>query len=312
MMPEIAEVLLENPLALTTMQEGEKPYVAEKPGPEDFFYGFFKSNEFYKGLRGEIGNSGGIGIAVGPDQGLDLYIMARLDGLNVVDIDSRTNLVTRTYLEAGTRFRKALGRYPTVKEFITLFEPDNFPVTQNLLAAPSTRYSYNEEEIRLLGDGIIESKYLAQKAKFYGEDSWIGNNSNLEKVLRAYEEGKIKIYRGSVFGKLTRRFGREMKAKGQHVSLVYVSNVKIIDGDALRSLFTLPITKTTRVIFSSANEPEGYRSTFRTLRRFPYSAHRWSYFVFHPHQVTEWPKPHAYNRRDFKEFSRGCYKLVLE
>jgi hypothetical protein len=70
--------------------EGYREY-PELNGRETMPFEYYTSNEYYGGLETEIANLGGVGLAVGSDQGLDFFNMARLNEIYCVDIDPHTH-----------------------------------------------------------------------------------------------------------------------------------------------------------------------------------------------------------------------------
>jgi hypothetical protein len=278
-------------------------------GRERASFGYYVSNEFYGGLAKEVRNLGGVGLAVGSDQGLDFFNMANLDEMYCVDIDPHTHTVTRGYLEIGLRLKDILGRYPTAEEYIHMFEPDIFPITLSLLAAPSARHTFSKREINWLKAEDLQSKiyyYLINKRDYYDKDSWV-TDETLEHTLEAYRRGKIHIIQGNIVGNVIPKLARQISDRGQSVSLIYISNAPIRNGQkSLETLKKLPLIESSKIIYSVARVmsddiavpiPEGF-----------YGIKHWQMFVFHPFNNYFWPTYNWWEK--YEEINPGCYKLV--
>jgi hypothetical protein len=294
----------------------EKIFVLKKNYDKNRDCGFYHSNEFYLGLAQEIRGLGGVGIAVGPDQGLDFYTMANLDEVYNIDVDSNTNTVTRLHMECGTRFNKLFGRYPSTKEFIGLYDDKNWPTTVSLLSKPSGTYNFSPKELEWLAQIFSikhlddTSPYLRNKVKFYGNSSWIGTDDNLRKVIQGYEEGKIHVVKGDIVGKTLHQISKRIKKEKQSVSLIYTSNAFLTLQGSFKPIDTfrkLPITDRTQVIFS--NKVNGFENVGK-----PESFDQvidWTLFVFNLKDVWRWPNIETV-KDDFtdKKINQGCYRLI--
>lgn len=229
---------------------------------------------------------------MGSDQGLDFMTMAHLSQVYIVDIDQNTHVVTRSYLEAGSRFHQLFNRYPTSDEFIQMFGPALTGITLNLLTKPSSRYTFDHDQLTWLQQELSFHEiyaYLKQKKEFYGKDSWVGTDKNLKNTIEAYEAGRIKVCQGDVVGDILPVIGEKVRQENQYVSLIYLSNAPLTrnsngQGDqAFKKIKNLPINRSTKVIYtarwgSSVDIPDGYMSAFR-----------WSFHVFHPTKHKDWP-----------------------
>ena len=100
MLYKVAEKLYRKPNIFQTSSNegyGEDQNIngTEKVGE---WWGYYLSNEYYTGLAKEVRGLGGVGLAVGSDQGLDFFNMANLNEMYCIDIDPKTHIVTQGYL----------------------------------------------------------------------------------------------------------------------------------------------------------------------------------------------------------------------
>ena len=293
-------------------------------GGEELNYGLYTSNEFYLGLSGTLRGLGGVGIAVGPDQPLDFLIMGNLRKMYAVDIDPNTHLITRLYVELGSRLHKLednINNYPKVNQYMSLFKPKNRELLFQLLEAPSSGYNFSQNEIGWLRDFFDRGdkqkdfdlySYLRDKQRYYGPASWIGTDENLENVVRAYEEGRITIVKGSISGRIIPKIAAETKAEREHVSLIYLSNALVHSAETLRVFKQLPLTNRSKVIYS-ADPPNAVRIEPPKEYRF---AKNWSMHVFSPLDFSDFPEAYDYRHLEIptgqyerRTVAKGVYIL---
>lgn len=270
----------------------------------------FTSNEFYKGLERVVQNLGGVGLAVGPDQGLDFYNMANLNEVYCIDISPQTHLVTRTFLEIGLRLKTILGRYPSVSEYMQMFEFDNVPITLSLLAAPSLKHTFSQDELEWLAQNILYGgrnlySYLDNKSDYYRESSWIGTDKTLQHTIEGYEQDKVHVVQGSIIGSVIPTISKKLTKKDQKVTLIYLSNAPDRNPETyLNILKQLPLTHSSIMIYSAK---EFLPAQFVPRPKEFDGILNWQIIYFPPLGRTNWPKPND----DFKEISPGCYQVGL-
>ena len=284
-------------------QEGLEQNVYE----EDEYYNFYRSNEYLKDLSSIIENKRGVGIVVGPDQGLDLFIMSNLDELFLIDIGPNTNLITRRYLEVGSRFKSLFGRYPSTQEYITLFSPDHTELIHDLLSLPSSQYNFSQQDLTWLSEQDDERfiKYLYQKRKYYLEDSWIGSDDNLARTIKAYDNGKIHIIKGNIIGEVIFDVKKYIGNQKQ-VSLIYTSNADIKNDFSIQVFQQLPLSQDCQVVCTSqacckarAPRPLGFEGIFP-----------WTILIFNITNISYWPNPDSTETNKWKETKPGIFLYI--
>ena len=313
---QVAQILHRNPDALA-IPLGEQAPLFEENGIENKSFGYYQSNEVYQGLATELHGLGGVGLSVGSDQGLDFYTMASLSEVYNVDIDPYTHIVTSLYLEAGARLHKLLGRYPTVDEYIALFQNENWSVTFSMLSASSSRYTFPKRKLDWMQDYYYVgnhldsmSQYLKVKKEFYGRDSWIGTDNALRHTIEGYEHGKIHVNRGDITGGILLAIARRIRQQGQRVSLIYISNAPVGDRQSISIFRKLPIDESTRIVFSSRVHGNNYDDAIGVpIPKSFIGILDWAIGVFSPTELDEWPNIHDF-RHKREMISPGCYRFT--
>jgi hypothetical protein len=189
-----------------------------------------------------------------------------------------------------------------------MFEPDIFPITLNLLEAPSARHTFSQEEITWLRDAKLDRKiysYLHSKSKCYGNTSWIGTNGALKKTLEAYRQGKIHIIQGNIVGNIIPDLSRIIREQDQEVTLIYLSTASVVDSKtSLETLKKLPLAQSARIIyvgnskFDCNHVPKPYGC---------YGIMDWYMIIFQPFSRQDW-----LTKKDepmLEKIAPGCYRL---
>jgi hypothetical protein len=306
----IAETLYRNPDALIPLSPDNTKVLKSEDG-ESAVYGYYQSNEVYFGLAPRLNDLGGVGLAVGSDQGLDFYTMANLDEVYNIDIDPYTHIVTRAYLEIGTRFHSLLGRYPKTREYIAMFNDDQWKATCEMLRAPSSNYIFPTTDLywleRTFADHEKDStlSYLRKKNRFFGKNTWIGTDETLEHTIKGYEEGKIHVFKGDITGKIIPFISERIKEQGQKVSLIYTSNAPVGHKHAPEVFKRLlPVDDSTKIVFSSKNCNFELVDIPKFLHNF---AMHWSIFTFSCGDFDKWPN---LDHVEGKIIDKGYYELT--
>lgn len=313
---QVAQALHRQPEILAVIPADSKPIPLRGGGETDNFK-YYRSNEFYLGLSEELHDLGGVGLAVGADQGLDFYNMANLDEVYNIDIDPNTHLITRTYLEAGTRLHKLLGRYPTTDELINLYRPDHWDVTYDMLSAPSNGHTFSKSELYWVynyydaasGHNLNHTRdYLKAKRKHYGKDSWIGTDEALKHTIEGYEQGKIHIYTGDICGGLIYSIANHTRNQDQQVTLIYASNAPIESSESIQRFRNLPLSSSAIVVSSANPNPEFQIEAIQNPDGFK-GLLRWSMLVFSPLEFDDWPDASDDEVKSI-QISQGSYRLT--
>jgi len=307
---KIADVLHKDPRALTESRDEDRAIFDPMRCEEDAAFNFYRSNEYHNTLATELQGLGGVGITVGSDQCLDFYTMASLEQVYNIDISEHAHTIIRTYLEIGSRLHRILGRYPTTNEYLSSFNNTNWQSVLDMLSQLSATHTFQPDEIEWLKSHYDQdrleknTKYLNAKKKFYRGNSWIGSDDNLRHVIEGYEEGKIHIAKGDIFGVLLPEISERIKQDGLRVSLIYTSNAPMYGEKPIRAIKSLPISDTSRVLFSTAdlalasvNPPP----TFEHMQP-------WTFIFFSPDKFNRWPE---FNERKFSRIKNGVYEAVI-
>ncbi len=189
----------------------------------------------------------GAGIGVGVDQMLDIAVNTNLREVTILDINPPGIASTRSLLEIGRQFHALLGRYPSIKEYLELLEQKNLPLALQMIAPvlsgnelalagkQFTKSSFAQTEFRegfMKGPPLIHL-YLSVKAKEHGVNSWISKDENLEKVIRMYEEGTIRLVHGDMAGSHSMAtLARQLSERNVPLSLLYLSNALTFLGES--------------------------------------------------------------------------------
>lgn len=176
-------------------------------------------------------------VALGSDQGFDLFVNSQASHLFMVDITEPTSLLTRTLLEIGSRHKKTFGHYPNPNEFIEYFNIENIFHISRFLEKNLT----SDEIFRVLrlikkpnNEFSPESTYhiYLQYKKIATNDknenfSWNSTSSNLEKIFTAYDEGKIFILSGNICSpKTIENIKNISQSLNCSIGTIYLSNAE--------------------------------------------------------------------------------------
>lgn len=177
---------------------------------------------------------GGI-VAIGSDQGLDLFANSKATHLFMIDIAQDTSLLTRTLLEVGSRHKKTFGAYPTPKQYIEYFEDDNLCHIVRFL-----KENLHEDKVKRIvnlltvgrygaGYRIMYSEYLSYKAQVRNDQGqrfgWCASKESLERIFRAYDEGRIFVIKGDIGSEeLIDRISSLAYKRNISISILYLSN----------------------------------------------------------------------------------------
>lgn len=314
---KIVRAIERTPNLLTNLGHDEVPYTSEINGSESSHsFPFPRPNEFYANPEfvellkvPERERSKGVVIAVGSEQPLDLLVITEVNRVYAVDINPNTNLMTRGYVELGSRLHKILGRYPTTEEYLCMFENENISLALALLKTPSSGYSFSQREIEWLErryNGLRIESYLRDKKEYFKEAGWIGNDQNLKTIIQAYEERRISICTGSISGDILPKITDEIKSRGEHVSLIYVSNAPVNNVATIKAFLATPTSTETKIIFSefdrtlkrpSVHVPTGYRY-----------AQEWRIYTFTLRDFDHWPNYLNPNEQEeYIDITNGYY-----
>lgn len=300
----VAKKLRRNRSHLVMPSPGEVPYQPEPTGSEEKEFGFHTSNEHYVGLGKVVGNIGGVGLTVGSDQCFDFRTMGKLEEVDNVDIDPKTHLVTRAYMEVGARMRKLMGKFPAVADFISMFDALHWGITVDMLSLPSTRYSFSPESISWLRGLQPLGEYLRNKKNTFQEQSWVGTDANLSDTISSYEQGNVRISRGNVFGSVLPVIAENLKRRKKTVSVIYTSNVaRNSVAYPLEKFRLLPTTRDTVVVYTEDLKNPQIEYT-RRPNDFS-GVWDWSHFIFRLHEHDRWPD--VYHADPMVSVDEGVY-----
>lgn len=204
------------------MREEDNPYeeIPNRVYPNEA--SLFEIFEYIKNIEGA-------GLGVGMDQMLDIAVNSKLSEITIVDITKKAALTTQTLLEAGRRFHLLHGRYPLPNEYVELFSRESIDLTFEMLAPNFTEEEWTLVEETLYqafktGPTIMQS-ILQDKSTQTDYRSWVSTPQNLEKIIRMYEDGSIKIVRADLAGKQGMRdIAQQLQEHHTPLSLLYLSN----------------------------------------------------------------------------------------
>lgn len=228
--------------------------------------GCFMSNEeyLYK-LYPTIKDKTGTIVAVGSDQGLDLFVNSQAQYVLMIDICSATSPFTRTLLELGSIHKKIFGEYPNIKQYHDYFKRENLHHITRLL-----KDSFNNENL----DNI--EKILTQI--YYGSDepqhplyyhylkyksglrdnngntfSWNSSDENLRKVFEAYDEGRIFVLNRDLYTKETAEIvSKIVKSQTSSLDILYLSNSMGLNDNNPINILEMPLTENSIVLMTDS------------------------------------------------------------
>jgi len=198
----------------------------------DDFLPHFMSNEgcLYK-LFPAIKDKTGTIVAVGSDQGLDLFVNSQTQNVLMVDITKRTSLLTRTLLELGSVHKKIFGEYPTVEQYHNYFKKENVEHINRLLE-DSLNGTFKElitGRYSPLSPDSVYYKYLKYKSTLCDDNgntfSWNSSDENLRRVFEAYDEGRIFVLNRDLYTEETAEVISEIvNSQRSSLDVLYLSN----------------------------------------------------------------------------------------
>jgi hypothetical protein len=203
----------------------------------------FVSNEasLYK-LFPYVENLGGAVVGVGPDQVLDIFANSETTHAFIVDYTEPIPLFTRSLLEVGMYHKKTFGKFPTTEEFIEYFKDKNLHQLERIIRKNLSARE-TDKVLKLLQEGtdvwlekdkatrVPVADYMGFKASMTNEAgetfSWMGTQQNIDKIMQAYEDGRIYVIKGDISNKgLMGKIGGIANRKGVEVNVLYWSNVE--------------------------------------------------------------------------------------
>jgi hypothetical protein len=224
----------------------------------------FRSNEaqdylffpYIKDLKGAF-------IGVGADQMLDMFVNSQAREVFIVDYTEQNSLVTRALLEVGLYHKKTWRKNPNVEEFIRYFSKENGWLLSRILLKNMTFEEVDQvenvtngqvaESLRL--DEPDFSDYLRAKARLVDDSgakfSWLSSDSNLSKIIDAYENNRIHVVKGSISDQtVMTKISKHLADVDLPVDALYMSNIEEYIGDKWEAcellrgaLEVLPISK---------------------------------------------------------------------
>ncbi len=200
---------------------------------------YYISNEpcLYK-LFPVIKEQTGAIVALGSEQGFDLFVNSQASHLFMVDITEHTSLLTRTLLETGSRHKKTFGQYPNPDEFIQYFKKENNSHINRFLEPNLTPNEINQVSHLINKNRRPYSfsepdcyRYLEYKKSVTNDEnqlfSWNSSSSNLEKVFTAYDEGRIFVLKGNIGHKKTiQNIKNISQSLNCPIGTIYLSNAE--------------------------------------------------------------------------------------
>gem|GEM_PF-4269310 len=172
----------------------------------------------------------GAALGVGLDQMLDFAVNTRLSEVYITDIAAKSVLTTRALLEAGRKFHMLNKRYPSPEEYVALFDFSQIGLLFEMIEP-----SFTPEELKIVIDVIGKffktgplamHEYLQYKETQPYYRSWLSTQENLEKIIRMYEDGHLKVVRGDIAGKNAMpQIAKLLRQQGVPLSFLYLSNV---------------------------------------------------------------------------------------
>jgi len=203
----------------------------------------FVSNEasLYK-LFPLLRNLTGAVFGVGSDQVLDILSNSQTTAAFIVDYTESVSLFSRTLLEVGAYHKKTFGKFPTPEKMIDYFEDKNIHHIRRIMAR-----NLSEQEtakvVALLQKGtdvwlkqneatrVPVTEYMRFKSTLLDDEgkrfSWLGTQEHINKVLQAYEDGKIYVIKGDITNShVLSRVAGIARQNGIDINVLYLSNVE--------------------------------------------------------------------------------------
>lgn len=262
------------------------------------FFNFYMSNEncLHK-LFPTIKNKKETIVAVGSDQGLDLFVNSQAKYLLMVDICQNTSSLSRSLLELGSIHKKIFGQYPTVEQYHTYFKKENvFHIIR--LLENNFEEIINEELTSMFSRTIEEPEpqyyeYLKYKSSLHNDNkklfSWNSSDDNLKKVFEAYDQGRIFILQRDLYTKETAKTISEIiESKKSSIDVLYLSNSIDFITNKISAINTLkmPLNKKSIIITTEKKDEEDnildedYKRKNLSLYFFPWHYTAMSYEVY--------------------------------
>jgi hypothetical protein len=168
-------------------------------------------------------------IAIGTDQGLDLFSAAPLaSDLEIVDVEATATIITTSYLESALRFEQMMGRTPSPSEMSALQSNNQLLISLcNLPPAEAIQHTFTPQELAVLGQRYAGpyselGKHLQDLT--IDQTSWI-QTVNLTRIINAYRTDHIHARTGSIADYSPGSAMDAIKERRASVGLVYLSNV---------------------------------------------------------------------------------------
>ena len=275
--------------------EEQKRY--QQKTDEDLFCRYYMSNEgcLYK-LFSTITEKTGTIVAVGSDQGLDLFVNSQAQYVLMVDISSTTSSFSRALLELGSVHKKIFGQYPTVEQYHNYFRNENVCHTIRLLGD-----NFQNEELdqiyKILTDDLSDTteiqslyyKFLRYKSQLTNDNgqifSWNSSDENLKKVFEAYDQGRIFVIQRDLYSQgTTKTISEIIESRKSSLDVLYLSNSidYLDDYKPVANTLKMPLDTKTIILLtdselSSTKIRREEESSINTLTSYPFSS--WHYMA---------------------------------
>ncbi len=257
--------------------------------PDKFNYFMSNENNLYQ-IFSTIKEKTGTIIAVGPDQGLDIFANSQTQYLFMVDISRTTSLFTRALLEIGSTHKKIFGQYPTTDQYQEYFQPENIHHIGRFLKDNFKESEINEVLKRLRinpSNGSTQYyRYLDYKRHLTGDNgqtfSWNSSNQNLQRIFEAYDQNRIFVIQSDIGSQTTiEKISEFTKKHESNINILYLSNlVDYRTGQALYftllNLTKLPISEQNVFITASSDLNFKYPKTNQNIND---TLRDWQYFI---------------------------------